>query len=95
MRIKIDDGDFQRMIKVLRDVPDDVVDQAYDYFKAKTPIRSGNARRNTKLRNKTIHAEYHYAGRLDEGYSNQARNGMTDPTVDFVVSEINRRTGRV
>lgn len=95
MRIRIDDGDFKRMITVLRDIPEDVVDEAYDYFKGKTPVRTGNARRKTKLNKKTIHAEYPYAGRLDDGYSNQARDGMTDPTVDFIQAEINRRTGRV
>ena len=56
--------------------------KAYDFFKAKTPIRSGNARSRTSLKNKnTIDANYAYAKRLDEGYSKQAPQGMVEPTV--------------
>jgi hypothetical protein len=58
-----------------------VMPKAYDYFKSITPIRSGNARRNTRLDNKNnIEANYDYASRLDEGWSKQAPKGMTKPT---------------
>ena len=64
-----------------------VPQKALDYFKyqAPTPIRSGNARKNTSLRNKKdIIADYPYAKKLDEGYSKQARQGMTKPTMEYI-----------
>jgi hypothetical protein len=42
---------------------------AYKEFVKNTPIRSGNARRKTRLQKDTIIAAYPYAQRLDEGYS--------------------------
>jgi hypothetical protein len=47
-----------------------------------TPIASGNARRRTKLKNTEIHADYAYALRLDQGWSNQFKGqGMSKPTL--------------
>lgn len=53
--------------------------EALAEFKDLTPIRTGNARRNTYLQGNTIEANYPYAGKLDEGYSKQAPKGMTEP----------------
>ena len=53
---------------------------AYDAFVGFTPYRSGNAIRKTRLNRTVIEANYPYAKRLDEGYSKQARRGMTEPT---------------
>ena len=67
--------------------------EAYDVFLKTTPVRSGNARRSTKLRNDVIEADYPYAEVLDKGRhmttrgargSNQAPRGMTKPTQEFV-----------
>lgn len=61
---------------------------AYKFFVKETPIRSGNARRNTQLKGKKeIIANYPYAQRLDQGYSKQSPEGMTQPTSDFIVNE--------
>jgi len=58
---------------------------ALDFFKKKTPKRSGTARRRTKLVNKrTINADYPYAKRLDKGYSKKAPEGMSKPTGEFI-----------
>lgn len=57
---------------------------AYNKFYSTTPIRTGNARSNTDLRNNLIEANYPYADRLDEGYSKQAPRGMTEPTIEYV-----------
>lgn len=63
----------------------------YDFFLRTTPFRSGNARRKTKLINQTaIRADYPYAGRLDLGYSKQAPDGMTGPTLEYVEKEIEK-----
>lgn len=65
----------------LNKLPDD----AYKVFVKETPKRSGNARRNTKLKGKKqIQANYPYAQRLDEGYSKQSPEGMVEPTIDFI-----------
>jgi hypothetical protein len=63
---------------------DKVPVQAYTFFKAHTPIRTGNARRRTVLKKDTIVAAYPYAQPLDDGRSRQAPDGMTKPTEAFV-----------
>lgn len=72
---------FKKVGTKLNNVPND----AYVFFVKQTPVRSGNARRNTKLQNKTeIQANYPYAQRLDQGYSKQSPKGMVQPTIDFI-----------
>lgn len=62
-----------------------VPDEAFKVFVVNTPVRSGNARRNTKLKGKrVIEANYPYAKRLDEGHSKQSPKGMVQPTIDFI-----------
>jgi hypothetical protein len=63
---------------------DKVPAQAYTFFKAHTPIRTGNARRSTVLKQDTIVAAYAYAQQLDNGRSPQAPDGMSRPTEAFV-----------
>lgn len=66
-----------------------VPDEAYKVFVDNTPVRSGNARRRTKLKNKeTIVADYPYAQRLDDGYSKQSPKGMINPTIAFIRKRI-------
>lgn len=66
---------------------------AYRVFYRETPIRSGNARRQTRRSGNEITAAYPYAGRLDQGYSRQSPEGMTKPTIEFLQEEI-KRIGR-
>lgn len=71
--------------------------EAFKEFVKDTPIRSGNARRSTKLSGNTITAGYAYAKRLDEGYSKQAPHGMTTPTEAFIkkrTKEIFKKAGK-
>lgn len=72
--------------------------EATKVFIKNTPIRTGNARRNTKLKGKNvIHARYPYAQRLDEGYSKQSPEGMVKPTEEFIakrLKQIARRKGK-
>jgi hypothetical protein len=58
--------------------------EAFSEFVKDTPIRSGNARRKTRLSGNKIVAGYNYAQKLDEGFSKQAPDGMTKPTEQFV-----------
>jgi hypothetical protein len=68
----------------LTKVPDQLLNDAGDYFKKVTPIRTGNARNNTSRNGNVITADYDYASRLDEGSSRQAPKGMVDPTIQFI-----------
>ena len=58
--------------------------EAYKFFRDHTPIKTGNARRNTHLTGDTIQADYRYAQRLDNGYSPQAPSGMSKPTDQYI-----------
>lgn len=81
---------------------------AYDSFKNNTPVgdpnrwkskraprgyRPGNARRSTVLKSNTIEANYPYAQRLEEGWSSQAPNGMTEPTIEDIREYVFKQTG--
>lgn len=61
-----------------------LVEQAGAHFVKTTPIRTGNARRSTKVGNQQIYADYDYAVKLNEGYSSQAPNGMTPSTIEEI-----------
>jgi hypothetical protein len=75
-------------LKSMQKKIDKIPADAHKFFVKETPIRSGNARRNTTLKNKKeIVANYPYAKRLDEGYSKQSPEGMTQPTMDFIADE--------
>lgn len=61
-----------------------LANEAYKEFVRVTPVRGGNARRSTRLKGTTIDANYPYAQRLDEGYSKQAPEGMSQPTIEYI-----------
>lgn len=73
--------------------PEVLAEEAYQYFRSITPIRSGNARRNTRRQGDEVRADYAYATRLDTGWSKQAPNGMSEPTTKFIQEYI-RKQGR-
>ncbi len=81
MAIKIDISDVENLFADMKDLPDDVMKKAYPELKKNTPVRSGNARRRTKLKGNEIRSDYGYAGRLDDGWSRQAPKGFTEPTI--------------
>ena len=64
--------------------------EAFNFFKSITPIKSGNARRNTRFNQSRdeITAQYPYAQRLDEGSSKQAPGGMSQPTEEFIAKRM-------
>lgn len=87
---KVDKTKFNQKINRLRGVKQDIMPQAYKYFKSITPIDTGNARRNTIFKNFIIYAKYSYAWVLDLGRhstpkgmrgSIQAPHGMSNPTI--------------
>jgi hypothetical protein len=75
---------FSRMIALAEKATQQIQVDAFKYFRSITPIRSGNARRRTRLSGDTIVGDYPYGARLDQGWSNQAPDGMTQPTVDYI-----------
>jgi len=84
VKLSVDTRQFSKMIGLAERQVDIIQDQAYQYFRDHTPVRSGNARRNTVQKGDAIQANYAYAGRLDTGYSKQAPDGMTQPTIDYI-----------
>ena len=72
--------------------PKNLAREAYNYFRSETPIRTGNARRNTRLQGNEIQADYPYAQRLDAGYSSQSPQGMTKPTEKFIQEYIKKQS---
>lgn len=81
-------GQLTSNIKKIQRKLDKVPTEAHKVFVANTPIRTGNARRKTKLQKNTIAANYPYAQRLDDGYSKQSPRGMVEPTMKFIRERI-------
>lgn len=88
---KVDKSKTDRMFKNLTETFKDLPRAAYDEFIKATPVNTGNARRNTRLEDTKIVANYAYSQRLDEGYSRQSPDGMTKPTEDWIRKEVDRR----
>ena len=84
VKLTVNTKEFSDLVRLARQDIEQVRDDAFDYFHAITPIRTGNARNKTSLSGNSIRANYPYAGRLDEGYSKQAPSGMTDPTIAYI-----------
>lgn len=82
--------DIKRLQQELAKLPQD----AYNFFVKTTPIDTGNARKNTKLKQNTIEANYPYAERLDRGWSRQANDGMTKPTEKFIKERLRKIQGK-
>ena len=95
IKVSVSDREVQRMFDELEDMPKDVMKASYKFYKNETPVRSGNARNKTKLRNKQIKSGYPYAGKLDEGWSKQAPKGMTEPTIDYIDDQIEKEVRKI
>tara|TARA_R100001086_G_scaffold221456_1_gene138702 strand:+ start:1351 stop:1641 length:291 start_codon:yes stop_codon:yes gene_type:complete len=93
-KISVDDRQFQKMLDNLEDIPEKTMKKVYPFYKEKTPVRSGNARNKTKLKDTTIKSDYGYAGRLDDGWSKQAPSGFTKPSekkIDSIIDDYIKR----
>lgn len=95
MALNFDMSEVSKMFDQAEAVAKTLPKEAYDYFVDTTPIRTGNARRSTRLRGNVIDANYAYAERLDEGYSRQAPKGMTGPTEKFLQKRIDDLIGKI
>ena len=90
--VKVDLTQFNRQmaqaIKAVVGLPE----FAENAMKSNTPIRTGNARRNTILRGDTVVAAYPYAQRLEDNWSPQTRGqGIIAPTERDIQKEVDRR----
>jgi len=74
---------------------ENLTDIGYKTFYDETPVRSGNARRNTKKQAREIQANYPYAKRLDEGYSKQSPDGMVQPTLAAIRRYVAGQLGKI
>ncbi len=90
---------MKNSLKRIQNKLNKVPQEAYKEFVKNTPIKTGNARRNTKLKGKTIEANYQYAEVLDKGRhmtsrgmrgSDQAPEGMSKPTQEFIQKRIKK-----
>jgi hypothetical protein len=84
---------FQRLKQIKKDITAEAMaKEGFNHFRKITPFKTGNAKRNTFLNKDTIEATYPYARRLDEGYSPQARDGMTKPTEAYVQEWVKKQS---
>ena len=77
---------LQRIQKQIQALPQ----QAFEVWVANTPVRSGNARRKTRLQGNEIQANYNYAVPLDQGSSKQSPDGMSQPTEKFLERQLKK-----
>ena len=108
----VNDKLFRKQMNKIENYVDKKVPKlALKEYKSNTPKASGNARRKTKLRNRTIIGDYPYAGVLDDGlfpnppkegtgktsggYSTQAPQGMTKPTIKEIEKQFRAFIRRV
>ena len=92
-----------RLNKVLSTLnSQNIAKEAFTKFKDVTPVKSGNAKRSTKLQGTTINADYAYANVLDKGRhmtrrgmrgSDQAPKGMTEPTIKHIRDYVKQKLG--
>ena len=75
-------------LKRITNALDKLPKEAYDFFKGETPIKTGNARRRTRLQGEVIKADYDYATELDAGKSRQAPEGMSKPTEEYITKRV-------
>lgn len=90
--VKIDLSQFNKQMNQAQHALDDLPEFAEKSMQSNTPVRSGNARRNTSLKGNTVTADYPYAQRLEDNYSPQTRGqGIIAPTEREIQREVDRR----
>lgn len=97
--MKLNEADLKKLEREIISATENAMDDTYNFYKKKTPIKSGNARRKTKYTKSSdrykINSDYDYAERLDEGFSKQAPKGFTDPSFDYLEKQITSRFKRI
>jgi len=88
-------SDLDATFKAMLEMPQKVAKEAHKYFVSITPKRTGNARRNTLLKDTTILANYEYASNLDEGASKKAPDGMSEPTMQRLQGLVDKEIKKI
>jgi len=90
--VKVDLTQFNKQMNQARHALDDLPEFAEKTMQSNTPIKSGNARRNTNLQGNTVTANYAYAQRLEDNWSSQTQGqGIIAPTEREIQKEVDRR----
>ena len=99
MSLKVNRKDMVKLQNKINKAIDISTEETYDFYKQKTPVKGGNARRNTKYKETSTKAvitgDYAYAGRLDAGYSKQAPKGMNKPSLKELEKIIAKQFRRI
>ena len=92
VRLKVQRQEIKPHVKNIQRELDKVPAKSLEFFKygAPTPVKTGNARNNTRLVGEEIRADYPYATKLNEGSSQQAPAGMSEPTIEHIRRLVDR-----
>jgi hypothetical protein len=93
--VTVNDKLFKRRMKKLSALPAHLLDEALTLVKEYTPVQSGYARSQVVKQGDSIVADYPYAARLDQGYSKQAPEGFTKPTIEQLQKDTNKYIRKV
>lgn len=88
LRVKLVKDAMTPELRKMKGALDKLPKEAYEVFKDETPIKTGNARRRTRLQGEAIKADYDYATELDAGKSRQAPEGMVKPTEEYITKRV-------
>lgn len=88
LRVKLVANNLTPSLRRINNALDKLPEESLRVFKGETPIKTGNARRRTRLQGEVIKADYDYATELDAGKSRQAPEGMTKPTEEYITKRI-------
>lgn len=100
-RLTINDRQVVKLFEQLTEMPQATIKEGGKVFKAKTPVKSGNARSKTKTRigrggnDSRIEANYPYADKLNAGWSGQAPAGMSNPTMQQMDTFVSKYISRI
>ena len=105
IKMSILNTQFKAKLHDLAEIQRKAMPQLYAEFVKVTPVDTGNAKSHTTLNGNVIEANYPYATVLDEGRgfrdgqmrgSEQAPNGMTEPTLELakrIIPQIVKQIG--
>lgn len=88
---KVNLSSFNQQMAKATQALDSLAADAHAEFVRQTPVRSGAARRSTRLQGNLIVADYNYSASLDGGSSSQAPGGMSAPTERYIQAEVTKR----
>jgi hypothetical protein len=88
LSVKLVANNLTPSLRRIKGALDKLPAEAHRVFKDETPIKTGNAKRRTRLQGEAIKADYDYATQLDAGKSRQAPEGMSKPTEEYITKRI-------